>query len=226
MKCTKCGSKKIKIKKDQYICKKCGEVLDWTVNEKGDLVDSQGVIIEKKKSALAEILEFCYPMVIAVIIAVILKSVVFANAVVPTGSMLNTIQPKDRVIASRIEYTFGDPERYDIAIFKFPDNEDEYFVKRVIGLPGETVNIVDGIVYVTSPDGKKTIQLDDSFITACTPFGTYGPYTVPDNAYFVLGDNRNDSQDSRFWSTTNYVTKKQMVGKVMFKYYPHFEKMV
>ena len=78
--------------------------------------------------------------------------------------MLNTIHEGDRIIASRLAYDFNDPERYDIIIFRFPDNEDEFFVKRIIGLPGETVNIKDGIVYVTKEDGK-TIQLDDSFVT-------------------------------------------------------------
>ncbi len=225
MKCTKCGSKRIKGKKDQYVCKKCGEVLDWSVNDNGDLVDSNGVVIQKKKSVMAEILDFCSPIIIAIIIAILLKALVFANAVIPTGSMLDTIQPGDRVIASRLAYSFGTPERYDIAIFKFPDNEDEFFVKRVIGLPGETVNIIDGIVYVTLADGSKTIQLDDSFVTACTPIGTYGPYTVPENSYFMLGDNRNDSQDSRFWTTSNYVTDKELIGKVIFRYYPDFGKV-
>ena len=225
MKCTKCGSKRIKVNKEQFVCKKCGEVLDWSQDEKGNIVDSQGNIIVKKKSPLAETLEFCYPIVIAVVLAVLLKTLVFANAVVPTSSMINTIDPKDRLIASRLAYTFCEPERYDIAIFEFPDNEDEYFVKRVIGLPGETVNIVDGIVYVTSPDKSQTIQLDDSFVTACVPFGTYGPYEVPENSYFMLGDNRNDSLDSRFWSTTNYVRDDQLIGKVVFKYYPNFEKL-
>lgn len=224
MRCTKCGSKRIKIKKDTYTCKKCGEQLDWKLDEAGNLVDSNDVIIEKKKTPLQETLEFCLPIVIAVIIAIILKTVVFANAQVPTGSMLNTIHEGDRIIASRLAYDFNDPERYDIIIFRFPDNEDEFFVKRIIGLPGETVNIKDGIVYVTKEDGK-TIQLDDSFVTACEPYGDYGPYQVPENSYFVLGDNRNDSTDSRFWTTTNYVTKDKIVGKVMFRYLPSIGKI-
>lgn len=183
---------------------------------------------EKKKSPLREMLEFCLPIVIALIIAIILKSVVFANAIVPTGSMLNTIQEKDRVIASRLAYNNHDPERYDIIIFKFPDDLEQgittYYVKRIIGLPGETVNIKNGIVYVTDKDGNTT-QLDDSFVTNCTPIGDYGPYEVPENSYFVMGDNRNSSVDSRFWSTTNYVNKDLIIGKVMFRYYPNPSKL-
>jgi signal peptidase I len=224
MNCTKCGSKRIKEKKGQYICKDCGEVLELTQSENGDLLYPDGTLALKKRSVLRETLDFCLPIVLALIIALLLKSFVFANAVIPTGSMLNTIQKNDRVIASRIAYTFNDPERYDIIIFKYPDDETQYFVKRVIGLPGETVNITDGIVYVTRTDGT-TIQLEDDFVTACVPTGTYGPYEVPEDSYFVMGDNRNDSVDSRFWTTSHYVEKEKIIGKVMFRYYPSIGKI-
>ena len=118
---------------------------------------------EQPKSKLREAIEFCIPIVAAVIIAILLKYFVFANAVVPTGSMINTIQEGDRIIASRLAYINNDPERYDIVIFRFPDDEKQCFVKRIIGLPGETVQIVNGIVYVTKTDGE-TIQLDDSLL--------------------------------------------------------------
>ena len=150
---------------------------------------------KRPKSKIQETIEFCIPIIIAVALAFILR--IFANAVVPTGSMLNTIQEGDRIIASRMAYNNNDPERYDIILFKYPDNEEQIYVKRIIGLPGETVQIVNGVVYVTKTDGK-TIQLDDSFITACEPYGDFGPYVVPPDSYFMLGDNRNDSKDSRF----------------------------
>lgn len=226
MKCSKCGSKRIKEKDGVFTCKKCGETLDWSFNDNGDIVDSNGVIILKKKTPMQELLEFVRPILIALVIAVVLKYFVFVNAVVPTGSMLNTIQKGDRVIASRLAYDFGDPERFDIMIFKFPDavaegNEKEYYVKRVIGLPGETVNITDGVVFVTKTDGT-TIQLEEDYITNCVPMGSFGPYEVPEDCYFVLGDNRNNSLDSRYWTTTNYVDKKLAIGKVMFRYSPTF----
>lgn len=178
---------------------------------------------KKPKNPVKDIIDFMLPIVIAVVIAIILKTFVFANAVVPTGSMLNTIQEDDRIIASRLSYVFSDPERYDIIIFHYPDDETQYFVKRVIGLPGETVQIVDGIVYVTKTDGN-TIQLDDSFVTNCVPTGDYGPYEVPEDSYFVMGDNRNDSLDSRFWEN-KYVKKNKIIGKVKFRYYPKVSKI-
>lgn len=175
------------------------------------------------KSKLREALDFCFPIVMAVIIAIILKTFVFANAVVPTGSMLNTIHQGDRIIASRIAYINSDPERYDIIIFPYPDDENQCFVKRVIGLPGETVEVVNGIVYVTKADGEM-IQLEDNFVTNCIPEGDFGPFEVPEDCYFMMGDNRNSSWDSRFWEN-KYVHKDKIIGKVKFRYYPSIGKI-
>lgn len=174
---------------------------------------------QKKKSALSEFLEFIAPIVVAIIIAMILKYVVFANAIVPTGSMLNTIHENDRVIASRLSYKYSKPERYDIAIFKYPDNEEQLFVKRIIGLPGETVSIQDGIVYITGEDGK-THQLEEEYVSEENKDHYNGTFVVPENSYFVMGDNRDNSVDSRYWVTTNFVSEDKLVGKVLFRYYP------
>lgn len=178
---------------------------------------------KKEKSKLRENVEFCIPIVIALAVALVLRICVFANAVVPSGSMLNTIQEGDRIIASRLAYKNDDPQRYDIILFKYPDDESLIYVKRIIGLPGETVQIVNGVVYVTKTDGK-TIQLDDSFVTACVPYGNFGPYEVPQDSYFMLGDNRNDSKDSRSWTNT-YVKRDKIIGKVKFRYYPSIGKI-
>ena len=205
--CKKCNSKNVTQNGDKIICNDCGAEFE-----------------APKKNKLKETLDFFIPIIIALIIAMLLKTFVFANAVVPTGSMLNTIHEGDRIIASRIEYYFNDPERYDIIIFKAPDevakgNEKEFYVKRVIGLPGETVTIVNGVVYITDASGT-TLQAEDDFITACEPTGNFGPYTVPENSYFVMGDNRESSVDSRYWVTTNYVDRDLIIGKVKFRYYP------
>lgn len=207
MKCEKCKSKNIKEENGKFICEDCGAEFEI-----------------KKNSPLKETLDFLLPIIIALIVAMLLKTFVFANAVVPTGSMLNTIQEGDRVIASRIEYNWSDPERYDIIIFKAPDevakgNEKEFYVKRIIGLPGETITIVNGVVYIADANGN-TQQARDEFITACTPTGNFGPYVVPEDSYFVMGDNRESSIDSRYWLTTNYVKRDLIIGKVKFRYYP------
>lgn len=212
MKCNKCNGENLIKDGGYYRCEDCGETIPADDNNQS-----------KPNSKLRELVDFFIPIVIAIIVAILLKTFVFANAVVPTGSMLNTIQEGDRIIASRLAYINSDPERYDIVIFRNPDNEDECFVKRVIGLPGETVQIVGGVVYVTQTDGK-VIQLDDSFVTNCKPYGDYGPYQVPEGCYFMMGDNRNNSHDSRFWNN-KYVSKDKILGKVKFKYYPGIGKI-
>lgn len=173
---------------------------------------------EPEKSKIREIIEFCTPIVIAIVIAILLKHFVFANVVVPTGSMLNTIHEGDRIIASRLAYIKDDPQRYDVVIFKYPDDETQPFVKRVIGLPGETVEIINGVVYVTKPNGEE-IKLDDAFITVDEPEGSFGPFKVPEGHYFMMGDNRNNSWDSRYWNN-KYVAEEKIIGKAMFRYYP------
>lgn len=250
MNCKKCGSDALIKKDDWYECAHCGATMfDTDVNindvksptkevekieqaEEGKEVNyktynpnaPEAEEEEKQpKSKLREAVEFLIPIVVAVIIAIILKSVVFANAVVPTGSMLNTIHEGDRIIASRLAYVKEDPQRYDVIIFKYPDDEKQIYVKRVIGLPGETVQVINGVVYVTKTNGE-TIQLDDSFVTNCTPEGNFGPFEVPADSYFMMGDNRNSSWDSRFWDN-KFVNKEEILGKVKFKYYPSFGKI-
>jgi signal peptidase I len=174
---------------------------------------------KQEVSKLKEAISFMTPIVIALIVAILLKTFIFANAVVPTGSMINTIQEGDRIIASRLAYINEDPKRYDVIIFHYPDDESQLFVKRIIGMPGETINIKNGIVYITDASGNTTEARSD-FVTNCVPTGDFGPYTVPLGSYFVMGDNRNDSWDARYWKKKN-VEKKKIIGKVKFRYFPN-----
>ena len=153
-------------------------------------------------------------IIFVVVVVLIVNNFLLINARVPSESMEKTIMTGDRFFGNRLAYLFDDPERFDIVVFKYPDDESQLFVKRVIGLPGETVEIKDGKVYI---NGSET-PLDDSF-TPETPTGDYGPYVVPDGSYFMLGDNRNHSGDSRFWKQP-YVEKEKIVGKAIFRYFP------
>ena len=108
----------------------------------------------------------------------------------------------------------SDPQRYDIVIFYYPDDEKQKFIKRVIGLPGETVTIRDGKVYIND----STEPLRDDFCPE-TPVGDFGPYEVPEGCYFMLGDNRNVSKDSRYWLNP-YVEKDKIIGKAFLRYWP------
>lgn len=157
-----------------------------------------------------------YIITLAVIVAALLviNHVFLINARIPSSSMENTIMIGDRVIGNRLAYTSHDPERYDIVIFRYPDDRRTYFIKRIIGLPGETVRIKDGKVYI---DDSST-PLDDSFCPE-TPTGDFGPYTVPAGHYFMLGDNRNHSNDSRYW-VHSFVPRDDILAKAAVRYWP------
>jgi signal peptidase I len=135
--------------------------------------------------------------------------------------MENTIMSHSRVIGSRLSYLFGDPERGDVVIFHYPDDitGKTYYVKRIIGMPGETVTIVDGKVYI---DGSDT-PLDEPYLAEPME-GSYGPYTVPEGCYFMMGDNRNNSMDARFWKN-KYVEKDKIIAKVLLCYFPRIGKV-
>ena len=161
-----------------------------------------------------EVWSWVKTIVLALVLAFIINSFIIVNATVPTGSMENTIMPNDRIIALRLTYYVEKPERGDIVVFKYPDDESVLYVKRVIGLPGETVVIRDGRVYI---DGRET-PLPDEYVKE-TPLGDFGPYEVPEGHYFMMGDNRNESKDSRYWDNT-YVAENKILGKVYLKYFP------
>ena len=140
----------------------------------------------------------------------------FGTQIRITGqSMTPELRSEDVVLMNRLSYDLGSPKRFDVVVFEREDKKPN--VKRVIGLPGEVVEIKDGKVYI---DGSPT-PLDDSFIPE-KMVGSYGPYTVPENCYFMLGDNRNDSKDSRSWKN-KFVRFDQLVGKAVVRYYPSFK---
>ena len=127
--------------------------------------------------------------------------------------MENTILTGDRLIGFRLAYLFHEPERGDIVIFKYPDDESQNFVKRVIGIPGDVINIRNGYVYVNGE------MLEENYIRE--PMNSDGEdltYVVPSGSYFMLGDNRNNSKDSRYWINT-FVSKDKIIAKVSFRYF-------
>ena len=168
----------------------------------------------EEKSLRKALWEYVKMVLFVVIVVLVVNNFLLINVVVSSESMENTIMTGDRVFGNRLAYLFGEPERFDIVVFKYPDDESQRFIKRVIGLPGETVEIREGKVYINGSD----TPLDDSF-TLETPVGNWGPYIVPEGSYFMLGDNRNNSKDSRMWDNP-YVKKEKILGKAMLRYFP------
>ncbi len=173
-----------------------------------------------KRDYRGEILDCLVTVAIAVVIAFIFGHFIILNCNVPTGSMLETIQLDDNIIGNRITYKFSDPKRGDIAIFKWPDDETQVYIKRIIGLPGETVEIKEGKVYINGSD----TPLNEDYLSdeARTDMRSFGPYQVPEDSYFMLGDNRPNSADARLWDNT-YVKREKILAKAEFVYYPFSE---
>lgn len=199
------------------------DIVDFGKEEPDD--DKKGKKDKKNKkkeetSAVREIFSWIFTIAIAVVAAMVIKNYVIINANIPSGSMENTILPGDDIFGFRLAYTFSDPKRGDIVIFNAPDDPSEKYIKRVIGLPGETVTIEDAQVYI---DGEP---LEEDYLKSATVEGEVwttnaGPYEfkVPENSYLLLGDNRNGSSDARVWEHT-YVSKDAIIGKAILRYYP------
>lgn len=150
---------------------------------------------------------------VAVLIAIILLyTQVLMNATIPSGSMETTLMTGDRIIGNRLAYKFGkSPERLDIVIFHAPDT-GELYIKRIIGMPEDTVTIKDGQVYINGS------ALDEPYLHEQMKTEEAQTFTVPDGHYFVMGDNRNDSYDSRYWDNP-YVSENEIIAKAIFKYW-------
>ena len=170
-----------------------------------------------KSGIFREVVEWLLVLAAAAAVSVLINSFVIVNATVPSSSMETTIMMNDRVIGNRLAYLNSTPKRGDIVIFKFPDNPKVLYIKRVIGMPGEELEVKDGKVYI---DGEA---LDEPYLNVVTE-GNFGPYEIPDGAYFMMGDNRNDSADSRYWDNT-YLYNSGIVAKAVFRYWPSIKKL-
>jgi len=124
-------------------------------------------------------------------------------------SMTPTLQNGEYILVNRLAYKTGQPERGDIIVFSFPTDEGQDLIKRVIGLPGETVHISDGIVTING------VKLEESYIAQNPNY--FGEWTVPEGYLFVLGDNRNDSRDSHQWGL---LPIENVIGKSVLIYWP------
>ncbi|OWZ84208.1 signal peptidase I [Natranaerobius trueperi] len=159
---------------------------------------------------LREIFEWVKSLLVAVVLAFLIRFFVVEIFLVEGQSMSPTLADSQRLVVNKFIYRLDDPDREDIIVFEY--DEDKDFIKRVVGLPGEKIEIADGNVYINGDRVKENYQtkkVNDN----------YGPEKIPDEKYFVLGDNRNNSMDSRSPSV-GFIHEEQIKGKAFFVFWP------
>ncbi|MGF7185153.1 signal peptidase I [Desulfitispora alkaliphila] len=161
-------------------------------------------------SARSVFFEYVQSILIAVVLALLIRTFIFQPFYIPSGSMEPTLQVRDRIIVSKFYYRFTEPEIGDVLVFKYPVNESQDFIKRVVGRPGDVVELRDSQLYVND------IMIPESYIKE-PHYGDFGPLEINAGEYFVLGDNRNNSKDSRDWGI---VPEDNLVGKAHIIFWP------
>lgn len=175
--------------------------------QESDLMVGRG----KKPQEKGPVREIFESVAIAVILAVVIRVFLFQFFVIPSGSMEPTLTEGDMIAANKIIYRFSEPIRGDIIVFKYPLDPSRDFVKRLIGLPGEKVQIKNSTLYINGKD------VAEPYLPKGLKFQDYGPITVPQDKYFMMGDNRNNSLDSRVWGE---MPRENIIGKASLIYWP------
>lgn len=165
-------------------------------------------------SALWEAVE---AIVFAAAVFVVCYLFLFQPNQVSGNSMYSTFYDKEYILTDKITYRLGEPKRGDVVVFKSPKNPDVDFIKRIIGLPGETVALTNGRVYINNEALPESYLSDKIFTPGSYFLREGGSVVVPDGQYFVMGDNRTGSSDSREWGP---MKKEEIIGRVFFRYFP------
>lgn len=171
--------------------------------------------------------EYVEAFVIALILALFIRTFIIQAFKIPSGSMLETLLIGDHLLVNKFKYgvkvpfidkiiiPVDDPQRNDVIVFEFPEDPNKDFIKRIVGTPGDTVEVRDKILYVNGEKqeqpfvrhtDKKMLPIRDAF----------GPVTVPEGQYYVMGDNRDESYDSRWWG---FVKREKIRGKALVIYW-------
>ncbi|WP_272699234.1 signal peptidase I [Desulfovibrio sp. Fe33] len=186
------------------------------------------------QSSLKSFRDTLEAIVVALLLAFVIRAFIVQAFKIPSGSMLETLQIGDHLLVSKFAYDVrlpsniwldttdgkvlmktGDPQRGDIVVFLFPEDESKDFIKRVIGLPGETLEVRNKVVYINGRALDEPYVLHTKADTLPVR-DNFGPVVIPQGEYFVMGDNREGSYDSRWWGT---VKRSKIVGKALVIYW-------
>lgn len=180
--------------------------------------EEQGVMAEAGARCIlspeikAEIIEYIQAFAVAIVLAAFIITFIAQTFVVEGSSMEPSLHNRERLIVNKLVYRFRKPNRGDVVVFRYPANPKRRFIKRVIGIPGDEVEVRDGFVILNGMTLTEDYTMD-------LTYGYFGPKQVPDGHYFVLGDNRNNSDDSRY-PDVGFVPMANIVGKAGIVWWP------
>lgn len=167
---------------------------------------------ESSENFFTELLKF---VLIAAAVVVPIRLFIAQPFIVSGESMSPTFENAEYLIVDELSYHLREPQRLEVIIFRYPRNPSEFFIKRIIGLPGETVRIRSGVVYVDTKDGE-TLTIEEDYITN-KGNGSDLTYRLGSEDYFVMGDNRPQSSDSRIWGT---LPRDNIIGRAFLRLLP------
>lgn len=157
-------------------------------------------------------------LILALVIIVPLRIFVAEPFIVSGSSMVPNFQNNQYIIIDKMSYRFHPPERFDVIVFKYPKDTSQYFIKRIIGLPGETVKVVQGHIVISNKENPEGFVVKEPYLpNQSVTFGADTPVTLASGEYFVFGDNRLASSDSRVWGILPY---DDFIGKAWLRVFP------
>lgn len=168
---------------------------------------------EKAEHPLTEIVRFA---IIALIIVVPIRMFIAQPFIVSGASMEDTFQGGEYLIVDQLSYYFESPSRGDVVIFRYPVDPSKFFIKRIVGMPGDTITIEGNIITIKNDANPNGAILEEPYVAAMEPNASISEF-LRDGEYFVMGDNRNQSSDSRTWGV---VTRDKIVGRAFLRLFP------
>lgn len=182
-------------------------------NKKTDITKVDETVIENGEHPLSEIIRFS---LIAILIVIPIRVFIAQPFIVSGASMETTFHSGEYLIVDQLSYYMHAPKRGEVVVFKYPRDPSKFFIKRIIGVPGDTVVIEDGIVTIMNAENPKGFILDEPYAETMPPAPKMTE-TLGNREYFVMGDNRDESSDSRTWGV---LQKEKIVGRAWVRLFP------
>ncbi len=185
-------------------------------HDKTPVIEDQDHVVntnEERENSLLEIIRFS---VIALLIVVPIRMFIAQPFIVSGASMADTFHTGEYLIVDQVTYYFHEPERGDVVIFRYPKDPSKYFIKRIIGLPGDRIVIEDATVTIYNEANPNGFTLNESYIKSMRP-APRQEEVLGDREYFVMGDNRDESSDSRMWGV---LQEERIIGRALLRLFP------